>query len=68
MDFLMREELYVKVEGGLAFGTFIAFLHVGILLLSKMNGLAETLARLIALVGFTSIVGFLLLNRLGART
>lgn len=68
MNFLMLEEVFVKVEGGLAFDTFIAFPSVGLLMLNKMKVSAETLATLITLVGFTNSMGFLLFNRLRDKT
>lgn len=55
----MLEEAFVQVEGGLAFDTFIAFPSMGLLMLNKMKGSAETLATLITLVGFMNSVGFL---------
>lgn len=68
VNFLMLEKIFVKVEGGLAFGTFIALLSVGLLMLSETKGAAEMLATLITLVGFSTCVSFLLLNRLRAVT
>lgn len=64
MNFLMLEEVFVEVEGGLAFDTFVVFPSVGLLMLNKMKGSAETLATLITLVGFMNSVGFLLFNNL----
>lgn len=64
MNFLMLEEVFAKVESHLAFGTFIALPSVGLLMLSKTKGSAETLATLVTLVGFTTCVGFLLLYKL----
>lgn len=68
MNFLMLEEVFVKVKGGLAFGTFIALPSVGLLMLTETKGAAETLATLVTLVGFSTCVGFLLLNRLRGVT
>lgn len=67
MDFLVSEEIFTEVEGCLAFGTFIAFLGVGLLMLFKVKGSAETLATLTASVGLTPCVGFLMLSRLYAE-
>lgn len=68
MNFLMLEEVFVKVEGGLACDTFIMFPSVGLLMLNKMKGSAEALATLITLVGFMNSVGFLLSNKLRDKT
>lgn len=68
MDFLVLEEVFTEVEGRLAFGTFIAFPGVGLLMLSKMKGSAETLATLATSVGLTPCVGFLMLSRRGLVT
>lgn len=64
MDFLVLEEVFPEVEGHLAFGTFVELLGMGLLMLSKMKGLAETLATLITSVGLTTRMGFLVLSRL----
>lgn len=64
MGFFMLEEVFAEVEGRLAFGTFIAFLSVGLLMLGEVRGLAETLARLVTFVGLITCIGFLLLSRL----
>lgn len=64
MDFLVSEEIFTEVEGCLAFGTFIAFPGVDLLMLRKVKGSAETLATLTASVGLTPCVGFLMLSRL----
>lgn len=64
MGFLMLEEVFAEVEGRLAFGTFIAFLSVGLLMLGEVKGLAETLATLVTFVGLIICMGFLVLSRL----
>lgn len=64
MDFLMLEEIFIKVEGRLAFGTFIAFPSVGLLMPGEVKCLTETLATFFTFVGFATWVGFLMLNRL----
>lgn len=53
MNFLMLEEVSVGVEGCLAFGTFIVFLSMGLLMHREMKGLAKTLATFFTIVGFT---------------
>lgn len=63
MNFLMLEEVSVGVEGCLAFGTFVAFLSMGLLMHREMKGLAKTLATFITIVGFTW-VWFMTLKRL----
>lgn len=52
-NFLMLEEVSVGVERCLAFGTFVAFLSMGLLMQREMKGLAKTLATFVAIVGFT---------------
>ena len=54
MNFLMLEEVFVKVEDRLASGTFVAFPSVGFLMPGEMKGSAETLATFITFVGFTT--------------
>lgn len=68
MNFLMLEKVFVKVKGGLAFGTFVAFPSVGLLMLNETKGTAETLTTVITLVGFGNCVGFLPLDRPRAGT
>ena len=53
MNFLMLEEVSVGVECCLAFGTFTAFLSMGLLMHREMKGLAKTLATVFTIVGFT---------------
>ena len=54
MNFLMLEEVSVGVEGCFAFGTFIAFLSMGLLMHREMKGLAKTLATFFTIVGLPS--------------
>lgn len=64
MHFLMSKEVFFEIEGCLAFGTFVVFPGMGLLMLSKTKDSAETFATLITFVGFTTCRGFLTLNRL----
>lgn len=64
MDFLVLEEVFGEVEGRFAFGAFIVFPGMGLLMPTKMKGSAETLATLATYVGLTLRVGFLMLSRL----
>lgn len=64
VSFLMLEKVFFKVEGRLAFGTFIAFPSVGPLMVSERKSSAETLATFVTFGGFPPGVGFLVLHRL----
>lgn len=64
MNFLMLEEVFVKVEDCLASGTFVEFPSVSFLIPGEMKGSAETLTIFITFVGFATWGWFVTLNRL----
>jgi hypothetical protein len=66
MGFLVLEEMFPKLEGGLAHGAGIAFLDVGLLVPSEMEGPGESQATHVAFVGFNNSQRFLT-PRWGAR-